>query len=279
VRTFAFAGNDGYSARAMREQRPLLIPDARADPHIRYDGDIAEVQAICSGIVAPLMLHDRPIGVIALDSTRLNAFGEADLRLLVAFAGMAALAIDHAHLHAETRTLATTDPLTRLANRRAFDVVLEQEVVRAERYQQALGLMVLDIDNFKLYNDTHGHLQGDERLRALARLIRDNLREPDFAARYGGEEFAVILPNTDQAGALALAERLLQRAAAAAPAGLNIVPGVPAPGYTFSLGLAVFPADAGTAEGLLLAADNAELAAKRAGKNRVCAAQTAGTLN
>ncbi|MBI3764193.1 MAG: GAF domain-containing protein [Chloroflexi bacterium] len=278
LKTFAFAGNDGYSARAVRERRPLLVTDARADAAIRYDGDIEEVREILSAVVAPLMILDEPLGVIALDATRRNAFGEADLRLLTAFANTAAAAIDNARLHAEVQTLAVTDGLTGLANRRAFDHALEVEVARAARYGYPISLIIADIDNFKVYNDTYGHPAGDERLKAIADLLRATLRDPDLAARYGGEELALVLPHTDKEGALALAERIRAAAEAAfrnrGSAGDTSL-GIP--GYTLSIGVAVFPDDATRPEDLLLTADFAALNAKRLGKNRVCAAEKIGS--
>ncbi|MBM2847946.1 MAG: hypothetical protein HW418_888 [Anaerolineales bacterium] len=270
IQTFAFAGSEGYSAKAVREKRPLLIPDARADPAIRYAGDIPEVRDILSAIAAPLMHHDHSLGVISLDATRRAAFAEADLRLLVAFANAAAVAIDNARLHAEVRALAVTDGLTGLANHRAFSQALEVEVARAGRYGYPVSLVFLDIDSFKLFNDTYGHPAGNARLIAIAALLRERVREPDLAARYGGEEFAILLPHTPKDGALVLAERIRAAAEASAPEGR--AHGVPVSGYTLSLGVAAFPDDGHTPEDLLLAADNAELAAKRAGKNCVVAA-------
>ncbi len=270
VQNFNFSGSEGYSAKAAREPRALLIPDVRADPAIRYNGDIPEVSAISSAIAVSLILHDQPLGVISLDATRRAAFTEADLRLLVAFANAAAVAIDNARLHAEVRALAVTDGLTGLANHRAFNQALEAEVVRAGRYGYPLALIFLDIDSFKLYNDTYGHPAGNERLKAIAALLHDRVREPDLAARYGGEEFALILPHTHKDGALVLAERIRVAAEAAVPNGG--ASGVPVSGYTLSLGVAVYPDDVLTPDDLLVAADNAEIAAKRAGKNRVVAA-------
>lgn len=269
VRTFAFAGDEGYSAKALREKRPLLIPDARADPEICYDGEIPEARGILSAIVAPLVpvgQEDQPIGVISLDATRRAAFTQADLGLLVAFANTAAAAIDNARLHAQVQALAATDGLTGLANRRTFDHALAAELGRAGRYPYPISLVILDIDSFKQYNDTYGHPAGDERLKAIASLLRTHVREPDLAARYGGEEFALLLPHTRKEGALVLAERL--RAAAEGAAAPH-PEGAPVSGYTLSLGVATYPDDGQTPQALLLAADNAELKAKRRGKNRV----------
>ncbi|MEK7786392.1 MAG: GAF domain-containing protein, partial [Chloroflexota bacterium] len=168
VKNLAFAGSDGYSARAVREKRPLLISDARADSGTRYEGDIPEVRGIHSAIVAPLMLEESMLGAIALDSTRRSAFAQSDLNLLVAFASTAAASINHARLHAEVQTRAATDGPTGLANRRAFDHALEIEIHRAERFGYVLSLLILDIDSFKLYNATYGHPAGDERIKAIA---------------------------------------------------------------------------------------------------------------
>jgi diguanylate cyclase (GGDEF)-like protein len=181
------------------------------------------------------------------------------------------MAIDNARLHAEITSLALTDSLTGLKNRRAFDQILETEVARAARYVHQLSLIMLDIDCFKIYNDTYGHPAGDERIQAIASLLLTNARAPDVAARYGGEEFVVVLPHTTKEGAMILAERLRESAEAQAPE--KPIPGTPISGYTLSLGVACFPEDGLTPAVLLLAADNAELTAKRLGKNRVCAAQ------
>ncbi|MBI4770267.1 MAG: diguanylate cyclase, partial [Chloroflexi bacterium] len=283
VRTSSFPTSRGYSAQAMREKRPLQINDARADPAICYEGEIEEIREIFSAIVAPLLLHDgQGLGVISLDATVRAAFDPDDLRLLEAFANTAAVAIDHARLHAEVQQLAVTDALTGLANRRAFDALFHTEVARAARYGHPLSLIFADVDDFKLYNDTWGHPAGDERLKAVARLLQASVRDPDVAARYGGEEFVLVLPHTGKAGAAALAERIRVAAQAGAPRRLagwqgGHSPGSSLPGYTLSLGVAAFPEDGATAEQLLLGADNAALAAKRDGKNRVVAAGAPAT--
>ena len=116
----------------------------------------------------------------------------------------------------------------------------------------------------------------DIRLREIADLLRSNVRDPDLAARYGGEEFALILPNTSKGGAIRLAERLRQSAEASAPQKSDGT--YPIPGYTISLGVATYPDDAASMEELLLMADNAELMAKRLGKNQVYAANSANKI-
>jgi diguanylate cyclase (GGDEF)-like protein len=129
-------------------------------------------------------------------------------------------------------------------------------------------MVMIDMDSFKEFNDRWGHPAGDQRLKEAADLLRTNLRNPDVVVRYGGEEFALILPNTSKSNALVLAERL--RAAAEESAGEPFKPGKVAPGYTFSMGVATYPEDGLAMPELIFAADQAELQAKKMGKNRIC---------
>jgi diguanylate cyclase (GGDEF)-like protein len=162
--------------------------------------------------------------------------------------------------------LATTDPLTGLANRRAFDAKLEDEHKRAHRYGHNLSLAFLDIDNFKRSNDEHGHAFGDAVLRGVAKICRDTCRETDFVARYGGDEIVLIFPLTSKKDAAAVLERL--RAAVAACA-FRIDSMKESSTVTVSIGLANYPADASTEKGLAAHADGAVQAAKRGGRNRL----------
>ena len=161
-------------------------------------------------------------------------------------------------------TQASTDSLTGLANRRMFDEELALEWRRADRVGNSLALVLLDLDDFKLVNDAHGHQAGDAVLRAVGAILGRGVRQVDLAGRYGGEEFALILPETDLAGAQRLAERLrkeLENAATEIPSGDTLT-------TTASFGVAVKD-ELRTAEELVAAADEALYAAKRAGKNRV----------
>jgi diguanylate cyclase (GGDEF)-like protein/PAS domain S-box-containing protein len=174
-------------------------------------------------------------------------------------------------IEAELAALARTDALTGVANRRAFDDLLEREWARAVREGSRLTLLMVDVDNFKSFNDHNGHQVGDDCLRAVANALVDSVSRPgDLVARYGGEEFAVILPDTDQKGALRLAA-----AALAAIEALQLPnPGNAAcPWVTVSIGVATAVATSGGTirmpEGLLQAADMALYKAKAAGRNRV----------
>ncbi|CAA7611878.1 diguanylate cyclase [Magnetospirillum sp. UT-4] len=165
-------------------------------------------------------------------------------------------------LEDELRRLATTDPLTGAANRRRFMDVANRECERAERYRTPLSLAMLDIDHFKRVNDTWGHGIGDEVLRAVVRAVAGGLREIDLIGRLGGEEFAVLLPETELDGAMAVAERL-RRAVAETD--------VPVPGgaYRVTVSLGVADWSGGGLDALLGRADRALYRAKDAGRDRV----------
>ena len=164
---------------------------------------------------------------------------------------------------------AITDPLTGLRNRRYLDEYLAAELARIRRYGGQCALTLIDVDNFKNYNDTLGHLAGDDVLRSLADVLQEHLRVSDVAARYGGEEFAVMMVNIDRGEAVEAAERLRR-----------VVEGhdfpreeiQPTGNLTVSLGVAACPADGDTADELMRGADEALYRAKREGKNRVRAA-------
>ncbi|MGQ9823932.1 MAG: diguanylate cyclase [Desulfotomaculales bacterium] len=168
---------------------------------------------------------------------------------------------------------ASKDPLTGLDNRRQLMEALRNELRRAVRYCTPLSLLMLDVDHFKAYNDTHGHPAGDEVLRRLARLLEQNIRTYDRVARYGGEEFVVLLPHTDPKGAFAVAEKLRLLVERTSFPGEETQP---EGRLTVSIGVASFPDHASQEDALLAAADRALYAAKAAGRNRVAAAGGAG---
>jgi diguanylate cyclase (GGDEF)-like protein/PAS domain S-box-containing protein len=166
----------------------------------------------------------------------------------------------------QLENLAVHDGLTGAKNRRAFDEHLEAEWQRARRYKTPLSLVLLDVDKFKLYNDSFGHPAGDAVLKKVAQVLSDSVRNIDFVARYGGEEFVLLLPNTDCAGAMVLAERLRER--------IEQVHWTLRP-VTASFGVATLDERANAPAGLLQAADEALYASKEAGRNRVTHAQDA----
>jgi two-component system cell cycle response regulator len=170
-------------------------------------------------------------------------------------------ALEYSH----TKRLANTDGLTGLYNYRSFRERLEQEVKRANRYHRPLSLIMIDVDHFKLYNDTYGHQQGDYVLAEVARSLQQLSRTSDIVARYGGEEFALILPETDRASAEALGHRLREHIENHTfPGGAHL----PGKTLTISVGIASHTPLA-PKEALIEAADMALYQAKRQGRNRV----------
>ena len=196
------------------------------------------------------------------------AFTEPERELFHYLAGQASVSLENVGLHEAVERQAVTDDLTGLANRRAFDETITTEVERSRRFEQPVALVMVDIDDFKLVNDRHGHLLGDEVLKQVADVLRASGREIDEPARYGGEELAMVLPGTDLEGAYNLAERIREGIA-----DLSIpLPGGEELRVTASLGAAVRPGSADDVTGLVRAADQALYEAKRSGKNRTARA-------
>jgi diguanylate cyclase (GGDEF)-like protein len=200
-------------------------------------------------------------------------FGDQSRELALWLGSQAAIALENVRLHRLVARQASTDGLTELANRREFEDSLANEISRAERFGGSLALILADLDNFKQVNDRFGHQAGDEVLRTFADILRETVRDIDVAARYGGEEFAILLPQTDIAGAERLAERLRGAVEIRPTAHAQGIPVV----VTSSFGVASFP-EAGTAPGLFAAADEALYRAKRAGKNCVVCADSNGPV-
>ena len=210
------------------------------------------------------------LGAISL-ARRARAFHDEESELLQYLVGQAMISIENADLHETVQRQAITDELTRLSNVRQMHRALDREFERGQRFDAPVGIVLLDIDDFKAVNDTYGHPQGDAVLAAVAAVLRDHSRDIDEPARYGGEEMAVVLPQTGVDGAAQLAERM--RAAIEALR----VPRVDGKGdlrVTASFGVASMAASTSDKGSLVAAADGALYRAKRAGKNRVERADT-----
>jgi diguanylate cyclase (GGDEF)-like protein len=219
-------------------------------------------------------VHARVSGVVSV-ARRARPFSVAERELFHYLAEQAAVSIENVGLHETVERQAVTDELTGLFNRRRFQEAMATEVERSKRFGQPVGLVLLDLDDFKAVNDTYGHQQGDLVLREVARVLRETSREIDEPARYGGEELAVVLPGTDLEGAYNLAERVR---AGIEELALPLLDGDGNLRVTASFGVATLPGSADDMRDLVAAADEALYRAKRAGKNRTVRAEASPRL-
>jgi diguanylate cyclase (GGDEF)-like protein len=245
---------DAYSVRlAQRLNNYVLDGSGSADPHAQSIRPLAAVS---------LIYKQHSMGTLLVRSDNPNRiWQENEVLLLRTVADQVTIAVNHARLFAQTQQQALTDVLTDCVNRRSFEMELEKALQLATRMRQPLSLIMLDVDYFKLVNDTHGHDAGDIALRMLADGLREELRGVDTAARYGGEEFAVILPQADVDGALIVAERLRARLENTEIPRVGCI--------TASFGVATFPLHANSRDSLVSAADRALYDAKNSGRNLV----------
>lgn len=260
---------------ALESGRPVLVEDAATDPRLR---DVTRTRhgasQLRSAIVLPFTLDRWRAGVLFLRTrhgerplTRDDlGFAEPVLRAAVAAVRRSQVLESTRADNQRLEALATTDPLTRLLNRRAMHDRLAAEVQRADRYGAVLTLLLADVDHFKEVNDTHGHLVGDAVLAQVATVLQASLRTVDIAARYGGEEFIAILPETPLDGGVAIAERLRERLARHEFSGVH---GLPLQ-LTISIGVAVYPGTGvRSTDELIACADAALYRAKAEGRNKV----------
>ena len=215
-----------------------------------------------SARMRPLKAEGRTHGLITVVS-RGRQFTEADREVLRSLAAEATLALENVDLHVQVSRQAVTDELTGLSNHGRFQELIGTEIEQVRRYRHPLGLIMLDIDDFKAINDTHGHQQGDVVLKRVARVLADTSREADFPARYGGEEMALILPHTDLEGAYAIAERIRTRVEA-----LRIPRNDGEAPLRVTISVGVAASIEAQKDELIADADGALYEAKRAGKNR-----------
>ncbi|KAF1083181.1 MAG: hypothetical protein GQF41_0948 [Candidatus Rifleibacterium amylolyticum] len=182
--------------------QPLFVRNTQTDKefHTIKKAHIRAGTLMC----VPLMAKDKLLGTLNVSRSEPESFSDKDFELFVNLANQAAIAIDNARLY----RYAVTDEMTRLYNHRYFQQRLDEELQRADRYENFVSLIILDVDHFKKFNDTYGHPEGDRVLKTVARLIEKSVREVDIPARYGGEEFVVICPEKNGEGSLTPAERI-----------------------------------------------------------------------
>jgi len=263
----ALSGHEGAEAEAGRvSDRLQAVADAAETQALERDDVVAQQTNGFCALASPLRRRgELPVGVMTV-AREGEPFSQAERDVFLYLVGQASASIENISLHELVSEQAVTDELTGLSNNRRFRELISKEAARAQRFGHELSLIILDIDDFKRVNDTHGHLQGDEVLRTIGTVLDSESRGVDEPARYGGEEFAVALPETGLSGALELAERIRQRIESQA------IPRIDRRGtvrVTASLGAASMPGSADSARALIAAADAALYEAKRAGKNRV----------
>jgi diguanylate cyclase (GGDEF)-like protein/putative nucleotidyltransferase with HDIG domain len=215
---------------------------------------------IQSMVFLPLLVNDKAIGSLSLGSRRPNAYSQSQVQLLFQLASRIATPIENARLYAEAEQRARIDQLTGLWNRRHLEERIQVEIGRHSRYGGTFSLVILDLDFFKSFNDSHGHLAGDKLLKQLGTIMRNAIRTTDEAFRYGGDEFAILLPQTSLRDAYEVAERVREQIASEIK--------VDDISLTASLGLASWPVDGVRINEVIAAADIALYYAKQSGGNQ-----------
>jgi diguanylate cyclase (GGDEF)-like protein len=243
--------------------RPLWRNDVSSE--LRFAESFPD-DGMRSDMTIPLRARGRITGAFRVACRRRHAFDTGDFDMLQRCADLTSIAVETQRLLLATRRLSEVDGLTGVFNHRQFITLLEQEIESARRTDRPVALLMIDVDDFKGFNDAHGHQVGDEVLRHVAQLVARLLRRSDTVARYGGEEFAVILQDSTGEAAEAVGETL-RKEVESRPLGRS--PEAGSLSVRISLGVASYPVDAFGAADLVSAADRALYQAKRAGKNRV----------
>lgn len=218
-------------------------------------------------VIVPLKAKDKVIGVVFADNIySKRQITKDDIRMLTMFANHAGLAIENSKLYEQTLLLSHTDSLTGIFNHGRFQYLLEEQIKIANEKKTVLSLLMIDIDNFKNYNDALGHPTGDEVIRTIAGILQSCSRKQDLIARYGGEEFSAILPDTNKENARIIGERIRRNIMDYPFKNKEIQP---QGAITVSIGISTFPEDAHSKEELIRKADLALFTAKKKGKNQV----------
>jgi diguanylate cyclase (GGDEF)-like protein len=259
---------EGVSGQVIDTGKPLIVADLQregrkpAAPERRYKTN--------SFISYPIIIGGRKVGVLNVtDKSGGRTFDEVDLSLLEIIGPQVALALERAEWQeraTEFQLMSITDPLTALPNRRYLEERLMEELNRSKRYDYPMSFLMIDIDDFKAYNDKNGHQAGDLALQITAHCLKGALRSADVASRYGGEEFCILLPQTGIVEAGAIADRIRQRVSTTHfPHGKS----QPLGRVSISIGVSTFSSMVNTSENIIAAADRALYQAKNRGKDRI----------
>jgi len=261
-----FGSNAGLASMVVQNRYPLPYRGEHEGPQKVVLSKRVPWPSHPSLLVLPLVIHDRALGTLILSAKRRHAFGDSVRPTLEVLASHLAVSLSNARMMQKLETMATTDGLTSLLNRRALLESGAQKIAAAARFDRKLSLLVVDIDHFKRVNDTYGHDTGDVVIRGLADILRRQKRATDVVARFGGEEFVLLCEQTDEKGAMLLGERIRDDLAKTA---FRTVHG--SISVTCSLGMATFPEAGRDWDALFRAADEALYLSKRSGRNRCTA--------
>lgn len=260
------------SSWVIKHQKPLFLSDLRKT--VQLEGVnlilLGKPKDSLSWMGVP-MKASHVNGIMVIASYRPHAFNKSDMELLSNIAQRAALALDNTYHHARALEQARLDSLTHVYNHGYFIQILHEQTQNCHEQNQPLSLIMLDIDYFKQYNDTFGHLQGDEILVNLCNVIREHIKKDDAVGRWGGEEFAISLPNTDSKQALQIANRI-RESLASLKIHHNDLTTIPVP--TASQGIAVFPDETTDIIKLIDLADQRLYIAKNRGRDQIEPAPT-----
>lgn len=227
--------------------------------------DLARMENIKSVLSIPLKDKESAIGSLTIYRKNGSSFEENELLLLSIFGAQAVEAVEKTNQLESLRRQAIYDYLTDMYNKKYLLQRIESEIKRADRHGHDLSIIFIDLDDFKDFNDNHGHLLGDKLLKDFSHLVKDKLRKNDVVGRFGGEEFIIVASETNKKGAMSLATKLLNSMSKVGFLGCN----GPVKGITFSAGVSSYPEDGNTLPEIIQKADEAMYIAKSKGKNRV----------
>jgi diguanylate cyclase (GGDEF)-like protein len=249
---------------ALRRGLTHPLSEDQAGQHCLHLGEPLPAATFC----LPMQAQGETIGVLHVQSRQMENLDEAKRQLAYTVVEQAGMALSNLKLREALREQSIRDPLTGLYNRRYMEAALKQQLSRVTRQLHPLGIIMIDIDHFKLFNDTYGHAAGDALLRELCKLLQSQIRGEDIACRYGGEEFTLIMPDASLEVAQQRAEHLRQQAKQLKWQDASQFH----EGITLSAGVAIYPEHGRTIENVLRAADAALYRAKQEGRDRVVVA-------
>lgn len=261
VQSFVLPDDSAIVSRLKQNSRPITGKELHSDPLLA-----AEVNNIESGteieLLCPVQFKQKLVAIMVLTGKYPRGkYSASDLNTLTTLSNKVGVTIHNARLYSHTTEGANVDEMTGLFNQRLFDQRLDEEISRCSRYGQYFSLAVIDVDNFKHFNDVSGHVAGNETLKVFGQMIKCNKRDIDLGFRYGGDEFAIIYPQTGAEDAMVAADRLRRY--------IETRMDLPDRQFTISIGIASWPGDGVMREEIIKAADTALYYAKQTGKNRV----------